>query len=54
MPFPGPDALGAIVALLFAMGAMGAQSALVRLLMRGRGLDQRDDYQYDTARHQRG
>ena len=30
MPFHGPDALGAIVALLFAMGAMGAQSALVR------------------------
>jgi uncharacterized membrane protein YoaK (UPF0700 family) len=35
MPFRGPDAPGAIVALLFAMAAMGAQSALVRLLMRG-------------------
>jgi uncharacterized membrane protein YoaK (UPF0700 family) len=35
MPFPGPDAPGAIVALLLGMAAMGAQSALVRLLMRG-------------------
>ena len=35
MPFRGPDAPGAIVALLFAMAAMGAQSALVRMLMRG-------------------
>jgi uncharacterized membrane protein YoaK (UPF0700 family) len=35
MPFRGPDAPGAIVALLFGMAAMGAQSALVRLLMRG-------------------
>jgi uncharacterized membrane protein YoaK (UPF0700 family) len=34
-PFHGPDAPGAIVALLFGMAAMGAQSALVRLLMRG-------------------
>src|SRR4029077_8221776 len=35
MPFRGPDAPGAIFALLFGMAAMGAQSALVRLLMRG-------------------
>jgi uncharacterized membrane protein YoaK (UPF0700 family) len=35
MPFRGPDGPGAIVALLFGMAAMGAQSALVRLLMRG-------------------
>src|SRR6476620_546167 len=35
MPFRGPDAPGAIVALLFGMAARGAQSALVRLLMRG-------------------
>jgi uncharacterized membrane protein YoaK (UPF0700 family) len=35
MPFRGPDDPGAIVALLFAMTAMGAQSALVRLLMPG-------------------
>jgi uncharacterized membrane protein YoaK (UPF0700 family) len=34
IPFRGPDAPGAILALLFAMAAMGAQSALVRLLMR--------------------
>src|SRR6476661_4576664 len=34
MPFRSPDAPGAILALLFAMAAMGAQSALVRLLMR--------------------
>jgi uncharacterized membrane protein YoaK (UPF0700 family) len=34
-PFRGPDAAGAIVALLCGMAAMGAQSALVRLLMRG-------------------
>jgi uncharacterized membrane protein YoaK (UPF0700 family) len=33
-PFRGLDAPGAIVALLFGMAAMGAQSALVRLLMR--------------------
>jgi uncharacterized membrane protein YoaK (UPF0700 family) len=35
MPFHGPDSPGAIIALLFGMAAMGAQSALVRLLMRG-------------------
>jgi uncharacterized membrane protein YoaK (UPF0700 family) len=35
MPFRGPDAPGAIIALLFGMTAMGAQSAMVRLLMRG-------------------
>ena len=35
MPFRGLDAPGAVVALLFGMAAMGAQSALVRLLMRG-------------------
>jgi uncharacterized membrane protein YoaK (UPF0700 family) len=35
MPFSGPDAPGAILALLLGMAAMGAQSALVRLLMRG-------------------
>jgi uncharacterized membrane protein YoaK (UPF0700 family) len=34
-PFHGPDAPGAVVALLLGMAAMGAQSALVRLLMRG-------------------
>jgi uncharacterized membrane protein YoaK (UPF0700 family) len=34
-PFRGPDDSGAIVALLFGMTAMGAQSALVRLLARG-------------------
>jgi uncharacterized membrane protein YoaK (UPF0700 family) len=34
-PFRGPDAPVAIIALLFGMAAMGAQSALVRLLMRG-------------------
>jgi uncharacterized membrane protein YoaK (UPF0700 family) len=34
-PFRGPDTPGAIVALLFGMAAMGVQSALVRLLMRG-------------------
>jgi uncharacterized membrane protein YoaK (UPF0700 family) len=33
-PFRGPDAPGAITALLFGMAAMGVQSALVRLLMR--------------------
>lgn len=35
MPFRGPDAPGAIIALMFGMTAMGAQSAMVRLLMRG-------------------
>jgi uncharacterized membrane protein YoaK (UPF0700 family) len=35
MPFRGLDAPGAIVALLFGMAAMGAQSALVHLMMRG-------------------
>jgi uncharacterized membrane protein YoaK (UPF0700 family) len=35
MPFRGPDALEAIIALMFGMTAMGAQSAIVRLLMRG-------------------
>jgi uncharacterized membrane protein YoaK (UPF0700 family) len=35
MPFRDLDAPGAIVALLFGMAAMGTQSALVRLLMRG-------------------
>jgi uncharacterized membrane protein YoaK (UPF0700 family) len=35
MPFRGLDAPAAIVALLFGMAAMGAQSALVRLMMRG-------------------
>jgi uncharacterized membrane protein YoaK (UPF0700 family) len=35
MPFPGPDAPSAIVALVLGIAAMGAQSALVRLLMRG-------------------
>jgi uncharacterized membrane protein YoaK (UPF0700 family) len=35
MPFRGPDALDAIIALMFGMTAMGAQSAIVRLLMRG-------------------
>jgi uncharacterized membrane protein YoaK (UPF0700 family) len=34
MPFRSLDAPNAIVALLFGMAAMGAQSALVRLLMR--------------------
>ena len=34
-PFSGPDTAGAIIALLFGMAAMGVQSALVRLLMRG-------------------
>jgi uncharacterized membrane protein YoaK (UPF0700 family) len=34
-PFRGPDTPGAIIALLFGMAAMGVQSALVRLLMRG-------------------
>jgi len=35
MPFSGPDEPRAIIALLFGITAMGAQSALVRLLMRG-------------------
>jgi uncharacterized membrane protein YoaK (UPF0700 family) len=35
MPFRGLETPGAIVAVLFGMAAMGAQSALVRLLMRG-------------------
>src|SRR5580704_8099463 len=35
MPFLGPDAPDAIIALMFGMTAMGAQSAIVRLLMRG-------------------
>jgi uncharacterized membrane protein YoaK (UPF0700 family) len=35
MPFPGLDAPGTIVAVLFGMAAMGTQSALVRLLMQG-------------------
>jgi uncharacterized membrane protein YoaK (UPF0700 family) len=35
MPFRGPDAPDAIIALMFGMTAMGAQSAIVRLLMRG-------------------
>ncbi len=35
MPFHGPDGPGAMIALLFEMTAMGAQSAMVRLLMRG-------------------
>lgn len=34
-PFRTPDMPGAIIALLFGMAAMGVQSALVRLLMRG-------------------
>jgi uncharacterized membrane protein YoaK (UPF0700 family) len=34
MPFRGPDAPDAIIALMFGMTAMGAQSAIVRLLMR--------------------
>jgi uncharacterized membrane protein YoaK (UPF0700 family) len=34
-PFRGLDAPGAIAALLFGMAAMGGQSALVRLLLRG-------------------
>jgi uncharacterized membrane protein YoaK (UPF0700 family) len=34
-PFRGPDTPGAIITLLFGMTAMGVQSALVRLLMRG-------------------
>jgi uncharacterized membrane protein YoaK (UPF0700 family) len=35
MPFRGPDSPDAIIALMFGMTAMGAQSAMVRLLMRG-------------------
>src|ERR1700730_13718851 len=35
MPFRGPDEPDAIIALMFGMTAMGAQSAIVRLLMRG-------------------
>jgi uncharacterized membrane protein YoaK (UPF0700 family) len=35
MPFRSPDAPGAVIALMFGMTAMGAQSAIVRLLMRG-------------------
>jgi uncharacterized membrane protein YoaK (UPF0700 family) len=35
MPFRDTDQLGAIAALLLGIAAMGAQSALVRLLMRG-------------------
>ena len=35
MPFRGPDAPGAIIALMFGMIAMGGQSAMVRLMMRG-------------------
>jgi uncharacterized membrane protein YoaK (UPF0700 family) len=35
MPFRGPDAPVAIIALMFGMTAMGAQSAIVRLLMGG-------------------
>ncbi len=35
MPFRGPDALDAIIALMFGMTAMGVQSAMVRLLMKG-------------------
>jgi uncharacterized membrane protein YoaK (UPF0700 family) len=35
MPFRCPDAPDAIIALIFGMTAMGAQSAIVRLLMRG-------------------
>jgi uncharacterized membrane protein YoaK (UPF0700 family) len=35
MPFRGPEAPDAIIALMFGMTAMGAQSAMVRLLMRG-------------------
>lgn len=34
-PFRGPDEMGALIALIFAMTAMGAQSATVRLMMRG-------------------
>lgn len=34
-PFRGPDAPYAIITLMFGMTAMGAQSAIVRLLMRG-------------------
>jgi len=37
VPFKGPDTPGAIIALLFGMAAMGVQSAMVRLLMRGIG-----------------
>jgi uncharacterized membrane protein YoaK (UPF0700 family) len=33
MPFRGPDAPDAIIALMFGMTAMGVQSAIVRLLM---------------------
>jgi uncharacterized membrane protein YoaK (UPF0700 family) len=35
MPFRGPDTPEAIIALMFGMTAMGAQSATVRLLIRG-------------------
>jgi uncharacterized membrane protein YoaK (UPF0700 family) len=35
MPFRSSDAPGAVIALMFGMTAMGAQSAMVRLLMRG-------------------
>lgn len=34
-PFRGPDEPGAVAALIFAMTAMGAQSATVRLMLRG-------------------
>ncbi len=34
-PFRGPDTPDAIIALMFGMTAMGVQSAIVRLLMRG-------------------
>ncbi len=34
-PFPDPDASSALAALLFGMAAMGVQSALTRLVMRG-------------------
>ncbi len=35
MPFRGPDAPDAVIALMFGMTAMGIQSTMVRLLMRG-------------------
>ena len=48
-PITDPDAwLGAIAGLLSA-AAMGVQSALVRLLLRGRAADQRHDRQFHPA-----
>jgi hypothetical protein len=54
MPFRALDAPGAIVALLFGMAAMAHKAPWRAPADAGRGLDQRDDHEHDTARNQCG